>query len=281
MRYSVSLPGSRYHFKNMFYLFCAATGMFMLTACQPESTRPASEPARQQSPTPADTSQNALDWPGSYQGVIPCADCPGIKLTLQLQADQRYQLARYYQERADEPEQTEGEFSWSSDGRQITLDDAAGTQFLVGENRLLLLDPQGQKIEGELAAQYWLDKQDDTTPADADSVIIAGKWQLTELQQQQVDTDNKVFLQFDPAGRVTGYTGCNSLTGPYQLHGSHLSFGPLATTRKACLEETVEPQLLDALSKVDNISIAADELRLNRARMAPLARFSRVPTAAE
>ncbi|WP_214000583.1 META domain-containing protein [Arsukibacterium sp.] len=277
MRYSLSLPGSTLFVKTLSTAGCTALAMVLLSGCLPESARPTDEPVQQQSPTPADTSQNALDWPGSYQGVLPCADCPGIKMTLQLDANQRYRLTRYYQERADEPEQTEGEFRWSSDGRQIQLDDATNSQFLVGENRVLLLSPQGERITGELADQYWLDKQqDDTLQAVEEELNIAGRWQLTELLQKSVDADNNVYLQFDQAGRVSGFTGCNSLTGGYQLQGPRLSFTPLATTRKACLQDNLEPQLLDVLSKVDNISVAGDELSLNRARMAPLARFSRV-----
>lgn len=30
-------------------------------------------------PDPAHNSQNALDWDGEYEGVLPCADCEGIK----------------------------------------------------------------------------------------------------------------------------------------------------------------------------------------------------------
>ncbi|WP_019677006.1 META domain-containing protein [Arsukibacterium perlucidum] len=283
----------------MRYPLTLLCSVLLLAGCQPDTSRPAeNEPASQpqdlrqdlrqnlqivqQLPTPADTSQNALDWPGSYQGVTPCADCPGIKMTLQLDADQRYQLSRYYQERADKPEQTAGEFRWSSDGRQIQLDDVGATQFLVGENRLLLLNPQGERIVGELAEQYWLDKQpDEPQQLTEPELTIAGKWQLTELLQKSVDADNKVFLQFDQAGRVSGYTGCNNLTGGYQLQGPRLSFTPLATTRKACMQDTIEPQLLDVLSKVDNISIAGDELSLNRARMAPLARFTRQKESSE
>ena len=256
-------------------------GLAMLTACQPDSADATkNEPVTQQIATPADTSQTALDWPGSYQGVIPCADCPGIKVTLQLDANQQYQLSRYYQERADEPEQTSGQFRWSSDGRTIQLDDAANSQFLVGENRILQLNPQGERISGELAAQYWLDKQQTSEPT-ADALNIVGKWQLTELSQQAVDPDAKVFLQFDATGRVSCYTGCNNLSGGYQFQGPKLALTPLATTRKACFEETVEMQLLDVLSKADNVSIAGNELTLNRAKMAPLARFTRLEDTTE
>ncbi|KKO45015.1 hypothetical protein WG68_12820 [Arsukibacterium ikkense] len=271
MRYPLSLLG------------CSVLCLVVLAGCQPDQSRPAlNEQIPQLPAAPADTSQNALDWPGRYQGVIPCADCPGIKMTLQLEANQQYSLSRYYQERADEPELTEGQFRWSSDGRIIQLDDADNSRLLVGENRLLLLDSQGERIGGELAGQYWLAKQADEDPQPSGELLsLNGKWQLTELLQKTVDVDNKVFLQFDAEGRVSGYTGCNNLTGGYQLQGPRLSFSPLATTRKACLQDTIEPQLLDVLSKVDNISIAGDELSLNRARMAPLARFKRLADASE
>lgn len=263
-------------------LYIATLSIVVLAGCQPDTAGPGlTEPVQQQTPTPADTSQNALDWPGSYEGVIPCADCAGIKVTLQLDTNQQYKLSRYYQEEAAEPVLAAGQFRWSSDGRQIQLDDADNSQFLVGENRLLVLNPQGQQIVGELADQYWLAKQQPEQSSAEEALNLTGKWQLTELLQNNVEGDNKVFLQFDEAGRVSGYTGCNNLSGGYTLQGPRLSFTPLATTRKACLEDTIEPQLLDVLSKVDNISIAGDELSLNRARMAPLARFSRLVESSE
>ncbi|KKO49021.1 hypothetical protein VT06_08510 [Arsukibacterium sp. MJ3] len=252
----------------MRYPLTIVCSVMLLLGCQP---------AQQPSVALADTSQSALDWPGRYQGVIPCADCPGIKLTLQLSANQQYQLSRYYQEGAAEPEVSEGQFSWSSDGTKIQLDNTAASQFLVGEKQLLVLNPQGERIDGELAQRYRLAKQQSEEPlAAGEAQSLVGKWQLIELLQTTVDVDHQVFLQFDRSGRVNGYTGCNNLSGGYRLQGPTLSFTPLATTRKACQQDSIEPQLLDVLSKVDNISLTADELSLNQARMAPLARFSRV-----
>ena len=45
------------------------------------------------------TSQNALDWASSYEGVLPCADCPGIKTRLILNPDGRYELSTQYLDR--------------------------------------------------------------------------------------------------------------------------------------------------------------------------------------
>jgi len=45
--------------------------------CTPKATTSLSQPAA----TP-DNSANSLDWPGTYTGVVPCADCEGINRDL-------------------------------------------------------------------------------------------------------------------------------------------------------------------------------------------------------
>lgn len=52
-------------------------------------------------------------------------------------------------------------------------------------------------------------------------------------------------VEFAADGRIGGSTGCNSMTGSYAVDGASLSFGPLATTRRAC-----EQQLMDLESAV-------------------------------
>jgi heat shock protein HslJ len=61
---------------------------------------------------------------------------------------------------------------------------------------------------------------------------------------------NARFLQFHSSGKVVGFAGCNRFTGYCSQHGSMLSFGPLATTRRACLPGAMkrEEQFLEALS---------------------------------
>ncbi|HOX90158.1 MAG TPA: copper resistance protein NlpE [Burkholderiaceae bacterium] len=113
-----------------------------LAACaSPTAPVSAAKPA---SPDPAHNSRNALDWAGTYEGVTPCADCPGIKLRLTLQADGRYELSTQYLERQVAPQTVRGNFSWNAAGNTITLDGAGnGQQFRVGEGRLLQLDRDG------------------------------------------------------------------------------------------------------------------------------------------
>ena len=43
--------------------------------------------------------QNSLDWAGTYEGTLPCADCPGIKTTITLKDDNTYTISEEYLER--------------------------------------------------------------------------------------------------------------------------------------------------------------------------------------
>ncbi|MGL5393246.1 MAG: copper resistance protein NlpE N-terminal domain-containing protein [Shewanella sp.] len=45
---------------------------------------------------------------------------------------------------------------WDAQGRNITLAD--DTQYLVGENKLIMLDREGKRITGALAENYVLNK---------------------------------------------------------------------------------------------------------------------------
>lgn len=91
------------------------------------------------------------------------------------------------------------------------------------------------------------------------------KWTLIELDGHAVAGDTKAQLLFSP-GQVTtvsGNAGCNRLTGGVTLSGeSGLKFLPLAVTRMACKDATVETQFLGALEKVNDWRIANKELLL-------------------
>jgi len=52
----------------------------------------------------------------------------------------------------------------------------------------------------------------------------------------------EISMVFGDDGRVSGNSGCNMFNGSYMLSGSSLSFGPLATTRRACVSEEANQQ---------------------------------------
>ncbi|MGI2201437.1 copper resistance protein NlpE [Shewanella baltica] len=104
-----------------------------------------------------DTSQNSLDWAGSYEGVLPCASCEGIQTLITLQADNSFVQETVYLGKDEKIFKLIGKAVWDDKGQKITLDD--GTQYLVGENQLIMLDTEGKRITGDLAANYVLKKK--------------------------------------------------------------------------------------------------------------------------
>lgn len=111
-------------------------------------------------PDGAHNSQNSLDWEGTYKGVLPCADCPGIETELSIDYDLNYDLKMDYLERDSDFHQ-KGKLEWSEDGQKITLKPSDGDgemRFFVGENILFQLDENGDRIEGENEENYQLHK---------------------------------------------------------------------------------------------------------------------------
>jgi heat shock protein HslJ len=79
---------------------------------------------------------------------------------------------------------------------------------------------------------------------------------------------SEVSMVFSDDGRVSGNGGCNAFNGPYTLSGSSITFGPLATTRRACPSEAInlqEQRFLAALTASTNYEIAGDRLTLRDA----------------
>lgn len=66
-------------------------------------------------------------------------------------------------------------------------------------------------------------------------------WELVELDGSQPLTGTTITLTFED-GSAGGSSGCNSYGGEYQLNGEDITFGDLASTLMACLDEGVMAQ---------------------------------------
>src|SRR5262249_25795957 len=71
-------------------------------------------------------SRISLDWAATYEGVAPCADCPGITMSLTLGQDGSYTLVSRYIDRPAPPGVNRGTFTWEASGNAITLDAGGG-----------------------------------------------------------------------------------------------------------------------------------------------------------
>lgn len=131
-----------------------------------------------------DNSQTSLDWQGWYKGVVPCADCAGIEQSLMLNSDNTYILQSVYQNKARDRFEEKGHFHWNKTGSIISLSN--NMTFKVGENKLLMLDADGQMVTGELASYYILHKIPNLVGADSDKhgCISSAGYQWSEKEQR-------------------------------------------------------------------------------------------------
>ena len=247
--------------KNLFQLIFITIFITGISACNSQKKQSKSSVLQ------SDNSKISLDWNGTYRGILPCADCPGIKTQLVLNSDMTYKLKTSYLERGTGIEE-EGKFSWNKNGNIITLDGYGHQKYLVGENRLFSLDGDGNKITGDLANRFILTKkQPELTGKDWKLIILNGKTVSTSLKEP--------FIMFQKEElKVTGNTGCNNFFGTYELSDQcGIKFSQMGMTKMACIGDNPELKFMNALAETTNYSLTINELILKDKSGKLLAKF--------
>ena len=105
-------------------------------------------------------------------------------------------------------------------------------------------------------------------------------WKLIELNGSPVSlgigqSEPHIILKDGAEHRFIGNGSCNNISGVYELgEYNRIKFSRGISTLMACPNMEIESGLLKALESADNYTLSDDgKLSLNRARMAPLARF--------
>lgn len=104
----------------------------------------------------------------------------------------------------------------------------------------------------------------------SDQRVLSGtEWRLVSLgpsgAEANVVAGTTVTLKFGEDGRASGSTGCNAYSGTYQVRGDNLTFGRLASTRRACLDQNAnqqEQRFLSALESASRFRLADDRLTI-------------------
>lgn len=111
----------------------------------------------------SDNSQTSVDWFGMYEGVLPCADCPGIYTSVLLTEQDSFVLRTKYTDKSDSIFEHKGKITWNDEGSSIQLISDEHTilmWFKVGEDKLMLLDQMGNEIESGWPETLLLEKVD-------------------------------------------------------------------------------------------------------------------------
>ena len=146
----------------------------------------------------------------------------------------------------------------------------AWTEATPSRDAQLYVQVMGRFTDGEIRVDRFLSLKRDgaCAPLAARSSALRGtEWRLVEIDGERPAFDDwrqRPTLRLDDQGKYTGSTGCNSITGSYQLDPDGLRFAASAATLAGCLPTpgAMEQRYLDALGAIRQAQIAGTTLDL-------------------
>ena len=84
---------------------------------------------------------------GTYEGTLPCADCPGLQTLITFNSDGTFHMEETYLERSDKPTITDGKWILNGDIITFTAGDYKFDYKLISEKEIRWA-PGGQEITG-------------------------------------------------------------------------------------------------------------------------------------
>ena len=220
------------------------------------------------------------DLKGVYLGMLPCADCSGIKTEIRLNGDSTYETAIRYIGKPVDVFLCRGHYKWDKTHKKIILENGEGynitpDQFLVQNDSLVALNSEGKRFQGTLPPNTFMFRKiafDDS---------ISGKcWRLIELNGKKIIFYKRLkrFPHFtlNAGNRINGTDGCNTFNGNYKmLSGNQIQFSKFISTKMACLDAPYQKEFLKMLGQVSYYALQGDtlSLSLNSTKTNPLARF--------
>lgn len=92
-------------------------------------------------------------------------------------------------------------------------------------------------------------------------------WKVISFNGETVEVKTKEpFIQFKADGTTHGFLGCNNFTGSYEVSEQTLTFKPLASTQKMCIEQmNIETTMSAVLDTASEFAIDGETLTMKNA----------------
>ena len=100
----------------------------------------------------------------------------------------------------------------------------------------------------------------------ASKAIAGTSWTLDILADFHKEATQKpVTITFDKEGKVYGSGGCNSYSGTYFIEGKSIKFGPMMSTKMACMEGMkTEDKLFEVFNNTNEYLMTNETLLLKK-----------------
>ncbi len=230
--------------------------------------------------------------PATFIGVLPCADCPGVRHHLNLFADRSFTLREVFLGERERTADDLGVWALGADRRTLTLTSEAGTVRMfriIDDQTLRLLDAEDRVAPDEAPHALVRSPRFDALPPlpaseaggprGATPTITGTAWRLVQLGSVGVDAATRpsaplLELRSDDE-TFTGSDGCNRVVGGYRRSGGALRFTVGAVTRTACAGTAdLTTPYTDTLRSTRSWRLVGGELELLDGSGQVLARFA-------
>lgn len=93
-----------------------------------------------------------------------------------------------------------------------------------------------------------------------DAAVVGKRWVARAAQVE--DARQAPRLEFAADGRLTGYTGCNALSGKWRVENNELRLGALVATKRGCIGAAgeVERRVLAVLGERSRVLVEGGRL---------------------
>jgi heat shock protein HslJ len=115
-------------------------------------------------------------------------------------------------------------------------------------------------------------------PAAPAGELSGTSWRLEDLAGVAALPNIEATLEFPEAGKVAGRASCNRFFGTVEISGESVKFGPLASTKMACIDDATNAQevkYLQALQGAERFAFDGPALFIYSKGMDKPLRFAR------
>lgn len=103
-----------------------------------------------------------------------------------------------------------------------------------------------------IAFAHWADSSETASGAMPGSELPGTHWRVEDIDGRGVVDTSRTTIGFFEENHAAGDTGCNRFSGTFTLDGASLTFGPMAGTRRGCVQALMnqETAFYQALGRV-------------------------------
>lgn len=200
-------------------------------------------------------------WVGTYAGTLPCAQCPGIRMSVALTANRRYSAEWLILGKPEIYGRAEGPLLMHADGSFLVDSAGSHARWLKWEGTILreinkmgvyvpqekLLEQSLRKVQPSLENQVWR------------MVRIEGGAGIPIWDAQR----SQVLLQFNTNKSSVFVDGpCNRMQARSALRNDSLVVENIASTKKFCEYMDAENVMAKGLQTIQSYRISGDTLRI-------------------